>query len=301
MFEGVDTAAALPLLDTNIVPPATIIVPPATMLPEEGIDFLQPAELNALTDAVASSQYDYDTIYVWGRRYYDGWSYGGGGGGGGGDNSNTNDQETTGGQDPPPAEVYCLSADALSQLTPKELEAYQVAVVAAKIAREIYAMPDRDHVEYGAIIYRDTDGVIKHTPLTRGTASSLPEGVSIAGTPGWGSALGLIHSHPALLYNEAYPLFRMHPTPYGDWAAFNWMQEQIVFDLTTNHGWSFEAASNKALGFVQFMLGANGDVGTGYYGFYRYDDGGEANQTRSSFDQLMFADSIDFNLGLCDV
>jgi hypothetical protein len=42
-----------------------------------------------------------------------------------------------------------------STMSPEQKEDYEVAVAAAKIAREIQAMSDRDNREYGAIIYRD--------------------------------------------------------------------------------------------------------------------------------------------------
>ena len=93
---------------------------------------------------------------------------------------------------PTPPDLECLSDEEKSQLSPKEREAYEVAEEAAEIAREILARPDRDTVEYGALIYRDVNGVITHTPLARGTATTVQ--MDITGLPGYGSVLALVHS-----------------------------------------------------------------------------------------------------------
>lgn len=212
-----------------------------------------------------------------------------GGGGGGGDPSE------------PPTDLFeeCLSAEELSELSPEKQQAYLVAVEAAEIAREIAAMPDRDSREYGLTIYRDANGVITHSPIAGGNATSVT-GPMAAGLPSWGSALGMVHSHPAILFNDSFPNFRLHPTPgtSGDWSAFNGRQDLITQDLMSQ-GYSSAAASAQANGFVQFIYGASGGPGTGSYELKRYDDGDEARQDTSSENQIANAEKVNMNLGTC--
>jgi len=94
---------------------------------------------------------------------------GGGGGqeGGGGEGSGDGGGESSDLYD------HCLSAEEFNQLSPEQQEDYLVAVEAAEIAREIALMPDRDFIEYGSIIYRDANGVITHTPIAGGNATSV--------------------------------------------------------------------------------------------------------------------------------
>jgi hypothetical protein len=243
--------------------------------------------------------------FVSGGEYYTGKTtayysnYDGGGAGGGYWGSGSGGYDTAGWEqehsgDESPYE-HCRDK---SQMTPEEREDYEVAEEAAEIAREIAAMADKDSREYGAIIYRDANGVITHTALTPGTATSVPN-MSTSGMPGWGSALAIVHSHPASLWDPNYPSFRMHPTPYGDWDAFNGTQKLIADDLINNRGYSFEAAWAQANQFVYFIFGAYDAVGTNRYALHRFDDSDEAHQVTTSENQLAYAESVNTSLGTC--
>jgi len=109
----------------------------------------------------------------------------------------------------------------------------------------------------------------------------------------------MVHSHPAILYDSFIPSFRLHPTPYQDWGAFNARQALIAQDLMANHGYSFEAAWAQANSFVQFISGASDEVGSGSYELMRYDDGDEARQNTSSENQTANAENVNPNLGTC--
>jgi hypothetical protein len=154
-------------------------------------------------------------------------------------------------------------------MTPEQREEYEVAEEAAEIAREILAKPDKDYFEYGSIIYRGLDGVITHTPLQRGTPTSVQP--STEGMPHWGAALGMVHSHPGATFIAQFPDLKLLPTNPGDWVAYNSTQSQIESSLL-QQGFSAQEASSRAADFNFFVFGASGPVGTGMYKLYRYED-----------------------------
>ncbi len=213
------------------------------------------------------------------------WGGGGGASGGtGGDGGGT------------PGGTLYTQCQNTSTLTPEQLEDYLVAAEAAEIAREIMQKLDRDLNEYGAVIYRDATGVITHTPLTPGNATSVPN-LSLDGMTSWGQALGVVHTHPASLFNAATPNFRLHPTPGGDWVFFNSIQSLIQTSLESS-GFSATHADAQANQFVQFVFGAADAAGTDNYALMRYDDGDEAYQFTGE-SQISHADYVNLRLGLC--
>lgn len=56
----------------------------------------------------------------------------------------------------------------LGAYPPEERDNVLVLLEAAKIQREILRTGDKDYNEYGSLIYRNSDGVITHTPIRRG-------------------------------------------------------------------------------------------------------------------------------------
>lgn len=247
MFEGVDPVAALPLLDAIPIPSAA---PP----PDEGIAFLQPAEMDALTDTVASSQYDYDTIYVWGRRYYDGgwgWS-GGGGGGGGGDNSNVNDQEGAPTYNPMDAD-HQLTEDAddtpcVNQI-PAGVDLDHLNDLAKFMGTKLAGLQDSTGWEWGAIIYRGSDGALYQSdPFTAylhdsitGARITLPAGAHI---------VGYLHTHPE--------------DPLMDQRTLSPADRGFLNDLTSSAGGSVTADPY----IISYVVTADNAVG---YHTYVYD------------------------------
>ena len=230
-------------------------------------------------------------IIVTGHRSGGGY---GGGGYGGGDGWNTYTEEDGGGDTiaPTPPDLNCLTEAELNQLGPEEREAYEVAVVAAKIAREIMAMPDKDKLEYGALIYRDTNGVITHTPLTKGG----PVGVTpvTTGLPDYGHMLAFIHSHTADTYTstgiKAYPTPNNGAGGEGDWFVFDWFVSEARKALIAG-GLTEEQANEKVLRMHQFMLGPTAVSGTNLYDLRKY--------TFDDRDILTLGQKVDMRLGLC--
>lgn len=219
---------------------------------------------------------------------------GGGGGGGTGDGGGFND----------PADDFEECQDT-STMTPEQREDYEVAREAAEIAREIQAAAERDSREYGALIYRDANGTITHTPLIPGGATSVSNWPNTDGFD-YSTVLGVVHSHPASGFASDSPYQRLIPTPdqgavggQGDWAFFNSVQAHIIYDLVYTHGYSQTAASARAGQLVQFVYGATDMSGTGRYALYRYEDSDESHQTTSSANQVANGDHVNTILGTC--
>jgi hypothetical protein len=180
----------------------------------------------------------------------------------------------------------------------EEREDYEVAKAAAEIARKIQELADKDSFEYAAIIFRDATGAIAYTPVVRGTASSVPNFYTDNPDVDWGSVLGVVHSHPSILFNETMPEFRLYPTPNGDWEFFVGVQTMIVDDLRAS-GYSEAAAQAQADKLVQFIYGATTDAhGNSIYRLFRYDSSDKENQLTGD-DQLNHAEEVSLTLGTC--
>ncbi|HEV2080349.1 MAG TPA: hypothetical protein VGR19_10710 [Allosphingosinicella sp.] len=240
--------------------------------------------LRPLTDAEAEAIIggEGQEIVVVGRRIrgdaFEGYAdYGAGGGGSGeglggpesGDASIDPADET--GEATPP-DLDCRDP---SKMTPQELRDYRVSQQAARVATEIMAKPDKDTNEYGALIYRDTDGSINHAPVTLGGPTWVQP--SFAGIQNWGQVLAMVHSHPAGQFIENDPEFKMYPTPdaaaggKGDWYAFDETAKMIKSSLETDHGMSPSQASIEVAQFRQYVLGPSGPKDTNQYELHGYD------------------------------
>lgn len=200
--------------------------------------------------------------------------------------------EGGGGAETPP-DLDCRDP---SLMTPEELRDYRVSQEAARVASEIMTKSDKDTNEYGAFIYRDTDGSIKHTPLARGGPDSVVP--SFEGIKNWGQVLARIHSHPASQFSADLPEFKRFPTPNtatpdgkGDWYAFDKDVENIKASLQSDHGLSSDDAAAEAAKYRQYMLGPSGPMGSNEYGLHGYDTNDRDTQT--------LGQKINLGLGNC--
>lgn len=82
--------------------------------------------------------------------------------------------------------------------------------------------------EYGAIIYRDSSGLIRHGSIT-GSATNrwVPTEDNVTGITSYSQVIGFIHNHPANTPggDKRYP--SIYPDGSGDWATFSWVQQQV--------------------------------------------------------------------------
>lgn len=194
---------------------------------------------------------------------------------------------------PSPDDLNCMDT---SQMTPEELRDYKISEEAAKIAREILAMADHDMREYSSLIYMDSEGVIRHTPIEPGgPTSSTP---NMTGIQNWGQVLGVVHSHTAATFAASDTDFKLFPTPdsanqgHGDWWAYDQMAEMIRDSLMANHGLALDAALAHLMQFRQYIVGPSGPLGTNLYQLHGYDAFDRDLQT--------LGQKISMNLGLCN-
>jgi hypothetical protein len=169
-----------------------------------------------------------------------------GGGGGGGGGGSTGGGGAVGPEEPPPCNCDGLTA---AQKAENDIDAE-----AAKILNEILGQANQN-MEYASIIWRDSSGVLHHTPLIP-TAdetgdfdlSALPQNAD--GSPDYSGVVGFIHSHPAwvtfagigpvYMYNRNDPGYLLYPsqthtapdgvTVRGDWIVWDSLVNQILFD-----------------------------------------------------------------------
>ncbi|HEX8364677.1 MAG TPA: hypothetical protein VF603_05270 [Allosphingosinicella sp.] len=238
-------------------------------------------------------------IDVFGYRIRSLTAFGTGGFGYGWDTS-TNDgggggyvEETTPAEpEPSPPDLNCLTPAQISALSPVERDAYFMSVEAAEIAREIMTKADRDTREYGSIIYRDSNGVITHTPVVPGGPTSVSP--TSEGMANFGQFLGLVHSHTAATYIASMPNYKLFPTPGagGDWPVFDWYTQQMYNSLISDHGMSVQQAADRVSNVRHFMVSPMGPMGSDLYGVFGY-----ANHDRDSFTP---GQRVNINLGLCD-
>ena len=166
---------------------------------------------------------------------------------------------------------------------------------AAKIAREILAQPDHDTREYASLIYMDSDGQIRHTPIRGGGATwSQPSDAGIR----YGQIYGLVHSHTAATFVQNFPELKLYPTDtamapggIGDWEVFDYYVNGIYNSLASEFGASNFDATTHIAQFRQYILGASGPMGSNSYQLRGYD----ANNR----DQVTLGQKINLNLGLC--
>jgi len=179
-------------------------------------------------------------------------------------------------------------------MTPEQRLDYEISEEAAEIAREIMATGDKDGFEYASLIYRNTEGVITHTPIARGTPwDSVP---SMAGITNWGQVLGVVHSHIADQWDPGMPKFKRFPTPVGaanggDWTPFDTEMGYIYQSLISDYGLSYEGAGARSAVFRQYIFGPAGPSGSNNYELRGYDSSNRDTQT--------LGQKISLNLGLC--
>lgn len=236
-------------------------------------------------------------IIVTARYRYRNYNYDDGSGGASGDDGSGRNGGGRGGSAPAPAPppLECATADELSRMSPEEREDYDIAAEAAEIAREITAKSDKDTNEYGSLIYRDANGVITHTPLTRGTNTTVA--IDATGIPNFGQVLAMVHSHAANTFTSNQPFFKLFPTPnvlmpngQGDWYGFDYYKGQIRQALLSQ-GASTTDAAIAAGAFRQFIVGPTATAGTGSYALVGYNGGDR--------DTITLGQKINMNLGLC--
>jgi proteasome lid subunit RPN8/RPN11 len=143
---------------------------------------------------------------------------------------------------------------------------------AAKVYNEMMAQSDRDHFEYGSIIYRTSTGAITHTRVRRGGPTSADFDLTGFTSDTFGDVLGVVHSHPGDRYDPSFPDRLLQPTPdasqgsgHGDPYAFQWWVDRAA-QVLENRGLSASAARAKAEAqFSAFIVGGTGQAGTGSY------------------------------------
>jgi hypothetical protein len=175
----------------------------------------------------------------------------------------------------PEQETACVDLDAYP---PEERENVLVLLEAAKIQREILATGDKDTFEYGSLIYRNSAGVITHTPILRGGPTYALPDVSGLTNADYGRALALVHSHTAAGFVPALPLFRLGPTPdssqgsgAADGAGLSFWADRVQ-EAFEAEGMTPEAARAAAEARLsQIVIGATGPSGTNSYGIAAYD------------------------------
>lgn len=205
----------------------------------------------------------------------------------------SSEQPTPPEHEPTPPDLECMDT---SYLTPEELLDYRIAEIAAKIAREILDRPDHNMIEYGAMIYMDSEGVLRHTPIAAGT--TWQSGMDMTGV-NHSQIYGMVHSHPSHIYSESAYAFRLFPTPdqtqatgQGDWAAYDARVDLMINALTQQGARAFEI-EQRHLQFRQYVLGYGRSELGGQLGYQLrgYD--------RSDRDTVTLGQKVSLNLGLC--
>ncbi|SHN19650.1 protein of unknown function [Duganella sacchari] len=112
----------------------------------------------------------------------------GGGGGGGGDNP-----------EPPP----CHHSSPAPAQAPSGVNLDKLRDMVGQLSNQIKGMSDSNRIEYGAFIYRSSDGALHTTALARGDEDSSP----ISFQPSAGDKIvGWLHSHPVdPVIDERFP------------------------------------------------------------------------------------------------
>lgn len=74
--------------------------------------------------------------------------------------------------------------------------------LADEINNLIQQMPDVARTEYGALIWRDSAGMLHYSPVTPGTNGEWnpPQSPSAGGFSSWSQVVGFIHSHPTQVF-----------------------------------------------------------------------------------------------------
>jgi hypothetical protein len=203
------------------------------------------------------------------------------------------EQPTPPEHEPTPPDLECMDT---SYLTPEELLDYKIAEIAAKIAREILDRPDHNMIEYGAMIYMDSEGVLRHTPIAAGT--TWQAGMDMTGV-NHSQIYGMVHSHPSHIYSDTAYNFRLFPTPdqvqangQGDWAAYDARVDLMINALTQQGASAFEI-EQRHLQFRQYVLGygRSDPYVAPEYQLRGYD--------RSDRDTVTLGQKVSLNLGLC--
>lgn len=242
-------------------------------------------------DEDSTFAYSGQNVVVTGHRY----SYGAAGWTINNDHSPYNSEQPTPPEHAPtPPDLECMDT---GQLSPEELLDYKIAEIAAKIAREILERPDHNTIEYGSMIYMDADGVLRHTPITAGGPTWA--GMNMTGVS-HSQIYGMVHSHPAALYDPERPDFRLFPTPdaagpngQGDWAAYDSRVDLMIEALTQQGASAFET-EQRHLQFRQYVLGYGSSWlgGPPQYELRGYD--------RDDRDIATVGQKVSLNLGLCN-
>ena len=140
---------------------------------------------------------------------------------------------------------------------------------AERIRALILANADHNQREYGAVIYRDSEGVIRSTGLVSGPTfaeleadqqrgdNTIRPGISSFGdlnsiVAAGGELLAFIHNHPATpsTYDNPADMDILNQNPSDtDWATF---------DLLDQNG--MPSGDNRSHGFSQYVIDSNGDM-----------------------------------------
>lgn len=150
----------------------------------------------------------------WGDWGWGDWGdYGDGGGGGGGGNN---------------------PGDSRDDYNPCEDRAADT--IAEQLNNLLQQKPDKDRIEYGALIWRDADGTLKHSDLT-GTENGRWTGMEGRtpqdfGMTSWGQVVGIFHHHPTEVQLENGTWVKTTPESHfdrpssGDWnMVFHFIEE----------------------------------------------------------------------------
>lgn len=164
----------------------------------------------------------------------------------------------------------------------------EAAAVFQAIQARMQSAPGEQFKEFGAAIYIDRDGTVKHTPLidtpdqnARIDIGSLPTNED--GTPDYSTVIGFIHSHPNEIqqpgggtqtYFGPDPSQWTVPADYmtaphpGDWTVFNSWATNIAHD------------GGNAANFQMYIAGYN--PYTGQLELNRYSASDNNGNTRAS-------------------
>lgn len=80
----------------------------------------------------------------------------------------------------------------------------EIDAMAATLAKHIMKMPDKNDVEYVAVIYVDQSGQLKESGLhTSATHRGAPLSDAVQATPGYASVVAIVQNHPRRLVEDS--------------------------------------------------------------------------------------------------
>jgi hypothetical protein len=150
------------------------------------------------------------TVIGYREESYAGGGTSGGGADGGSDGTGSGDYGGTGGDAETTEANDCRDRNAL------------------EAGKEIAAEPDDGHKEHGSLIYRDINGLIRHSPIIQGddmhiSRSAVEEAMRINNIS-FDQIVGFVHNHPKRWYGGDTEIISVNSYPSGnDWGFSDYM------------------------------------------------------------------------------